>query len=116
MNKDDLFKLLDLSGKDAPQTKEATEAGELSITASDAPTTPVATNPTALDLDDWGIRRGGEVLDESDRLQALGLDEHAIADFFGAAFEPEPKLHDSCVDALRHDFVKQLIDTPEYNA
>ena len=115
MNKDDLFKLLDLSGKEVSQSKES---AELSITPSDVPasTSSRPASPTVLELDDWGIRRGGEVLKESERLQTLGLDEAAIADFFGAAFEPEPLLHESCADVLRHDFIKQLLETPEYNA
>jgi len=115
MNRDDLLKLLDLNGKPAPPSKDDTE---LSITPTEvpSPTNSSPTSPTVLELDDWGMRRGVEVLRESERLQTLGLDESAIADFFGAAFEPEPHLHESCVDQLRHDFVRQLLETPEYNA
>jgi len=115
MNKDDLVKLLDLSGKQAAPSKDDTE---LSITPTEvySPITSAPASSTVLELDDWGMRRGAEVLRESERLQTLGLDESAIADFFGAAFEPEPRLHESCVDQLRHDFVRQLLETPEYNA
>jgi len=112
VNRDDLLKMLDLSGKDATHSV----AQELAITSADSPTPTSPASLTALDLDDWGLRRGREVLDESPRLQALDLGEHAVADFFGCAFEPEPTLNESCCDPRRHGFVKQMLDTPEYHA
>ena len=62
------------------------------------------------------MRRGRDVLNDSDRLQALALGEDAVADFFGAAFEPEPVLQPACADPQRHEFVRQLLETPEYQA
>src|SRR5205823_7873364 len=80
-------------------------------------------SPTALHLDDWGLRRGRDVLRESERLQeclaGLGDEErqaHAVADFHAAAFETDPRLQDACADPLRLEFIKQLRDTPEYHA
>jgi uncharacterized protein with von Willebrand factor type A (vWA) domain len=112
VNKDDLLRMLDLSGKEAAPEK----AEELAITPVAAATAPASAEPTALELDDWGLRRGREVLQESERLQALALGEHAVADFFGAAFEPEPKLREGCADPRRHDFLRQLLGTPDYQA
>ena len=108
MNRDDLLKLLDLGAED--DAVHPTE--ELSITSPD--TSP--TNLTALDLDDWAARRGREVLAESDRLRSLDLGEHAVADFFGCAFEPEPRLHEACADPRRHAFITQMLETPEYRS
>ena len=54
------------------------------------------------------------LLAESERLRKAGADEFGAADFFAAAFEPGPKLRDSCADPRRHRFVEQLLETPEY--
>jgi len=66
------------------------------------------------------LRRGEDVLRESERLQDFlapldGWEEQAraVADFHGAAFEVDPQLHEGCLDPLRWDFLKQLLDTPE---
>src|SRR5258708_5765536 len=34
----------------------------------------------------------------------------------GAAFEPDPRLLPGCIDPLRHTFLTQLLDTPEYQS
>lgn len=112
MNRDDLLKMLDLAGKVAMPKEPDTE---LPITP-EQPVPVVSPNQTALELDEWGMRRGQEVLAESQRLQQTGLDENAAADFHGAAFEPEPKMRASCTDPQRHEFVAQLLQTPDYHA
>jgi len=116
MSNDDLLKMLDLEAKEAPganDTLPITAAGEKKI----APT-----NPTALHLDHWGLRRGEDVLKESERLQDClaglgdeGRQAHAVADFHGAAFEVDPQLNEGCTDSVRWEFVKQLMETPEYH-
>jgi uncharacterized protein with von Willebrand factor type A (vWA) domain len=115
MSNEDLLRLLDLEGKEAPPTTEA-----LPITAASPGKKVVPASPTALRLDDWGLRRGADVLRESAPLQqclaGLGDDERqaqAVADFHGAAFEVDPQLHEDCTDPLRREFVKQLLETPE---
>src|SRR3954452_3584586 len=105
--------MLDLAGKEAGPKGESADL--LPITPAGPP--PVAhANPTALELDDWGLRRGREVLAESERLRQTGLCENAAADFHGAAFEPEPKLEEGCADQRRHEFLSQLLQTPDYHA
>src|SRR5262245_56867929 len=111
MEKDDLLKMLDLQGKEAEPVAE-----DLAITSTADTKPPKAASPTALELDDWALRRGGEVLADSERLQALGLGEHAVADFHAAAFEPDPRLKEDCTDPQRREFVQQLLETPEYQA
>src|SRR5581483_9764217 len=111
MTKDELLKLLDLNGA-------------ASVPPDDTPSVTVAAHraanesagPTALDLDEWALRRGRDLLTASDRLKALGVGEYAVADFHACAFEPEPRLRDACIDERRHEFVKQLLDTPEYRS
>jgi uncharacterized protein with von Willebrand factor type A (vWA) domain len=109
MNHDDLLKMLDLPGKEvAPE-----EAKELAITPTEPEPTKGA-SPTALELDEWGLRRGREILDDSERAQQTGLDENAIADCHGVAFEPDPKLKEDCIDPQRSAFLAQLLETPDY--
>ncbi len=106
MDPNDLLRLLDLDGKppDAP-----TGTGGLVPPPADA-------GPTALDVDAWGLRRGRDLVAESDRLRAAGTDEFTAADFFCAAFDPDPRLREGCADPLRHRFVAHLLDTPAYRA
>src|SRR6476469_1497733 len=104
--------MLDLAGQD-PGPKD--EGDDVPITPAGEPHAAEA-SPTALELDDWGLRRGKEVLAESERLRQTGLDENAAADFHGAAFEPEPRLKEGCADPQRHEFLTQLLQTPDYHA
>src|SRR4051812_30832406 len=103
--------MLDLGGKEAAP-KEATE---LAITPTQ-PRPSAAASPTALELDEWALRRGREVLAESDRIRQTGLGEDAVADMHGAAFEPEPRLREECVDLRRREFLAQLLETPDYRS
>jgi hypothetical protein len=109
MDPNELLKLLDLKAKPPPVDAPAGSAA--------APDPPAASNrPTALEVDEWGLRRGRDLVAESERLQKVGTDAFAAADFFTAAFEPQPRLNDGCVDAKRHQFLTQLFDTPEYRS
>jgi hypothetical protein len=85
MNRDDLLRMLDLHGKEA-KPPPADEGGGLEIMPAEAPPPAASASPTALALDEWGLRRGREVLAESARIKALGLGAEAVADFHGAAF------------------------------
>ena len=80
------------------------------------PTPPADAGPTALEVDAWGLRRGRDLVAESPRLRAAGTGEYAAADFFCAAFDPDPRLRAGCADPRRHRFLAQLLDTPEYRA
>jgi uncharacterized protein with von Willebrand factor type A (vWA) domain len=71
---------------------------------------------TALEVDDWGLRRGADLLAGSDRLNGLSLDALAIADCHAAAFDPEPRLVAACRDEARRQFFSALLETPEYRA
>ena len=65
-------------------------------------------------MDEWGLRRGRELVDQSERWRSFALGEHAAADFFAAAFDPDPRLRESCIDARRYEFLTQLLGTSEY--
>lgn len=109
MDPNDLLTLLDLDGKppDSPAS-----AGVVSAPA--AP--PADPGPTALEVDEWGLRRGRDLVAESDRLRAAGTDALAAADFFCAAFDPDPRLRPGCADPARHRFVARLLDAPGYRS
>lgn len=105
---------------DMPAAKSV--AGLVKKAAVGTSTGPVG--ETALKLDKWALRRGEDCLKRSSRIRAvadkLGGDNtavaNAVADFHGAAFESKPVCNDSCTDKDRHDFVAQLLETPEYIA
>ena len=109
MDPDDLLALLDLGAAPPPSA-----GGGSVLTTDDPPTAPPPASPTALVLDEWGLRRGRELAAESDRLRQLGTTEFAAADFFAAAFDPGPVLAGSCADARRHAFVRELLAAPAY--
>jgi uncharacterized protein with von Willebrand factor type A (vWA) domain len=109
MDPNELLKLLDLKAKPPP-------AGAPASTVSSPDPPAVSKSPTALKVDEWGLRRGRDLVAESERLQKVGADAFAAADFFAAGFEPEPRLNDGCVDVRRHQFLTQLLDTPEYHS
>jgi len=70
----------------------------------------------AIEVDDWGNRRGSELLESSKRLQMLRLPREAIIDFHAVAFEPDPKLQPACVDESRLQFLQQLMETTEFQS
>jgi hypothetical protein len=116
MSPDDLLKMLDLEGQD-----NNAESEDLALTHAEDQKPKIPASPTALRLDEWGLRRGVDLLRDAEPLQqslasvgARPAQEHAAADFHGVAFEVEPVLHDACVDPLRLQFLTQLLDTPEY--
>ena len=111
MNPDNLLKLLDLDGN---LPVEARGDGIL-VQPTDA-SVPVSSSPTALAVDAWGLRRGRDLITESERLRNSHTDEHAAADFFTAAFDPDPQLLPACVDEQRREFLAQLLDMPEYRS
>lgn len=110
MNRDDLLKMLDLGGKEAT----APAGDDLTISPVEVGGPEVAASPTALEIDEWGLRRGRELLRESERLGKLGLGEHAVADFHAAAFDPDPQLLPACEDQRRREFLAQMLQTPEF--
>src|SRR5690349_4462771 len=113
MDPNELLKMLDLNAKPAPAAESTSP-----ITPGDAAPSGTSgpTSPTALEMDEWGLRRGRDLVAESERLRKAGTDEFAAADFFGAAFDPDPRLLASCIDPRRHQFLAQLLDTPDYHA
>jgi uncharacterized protein with von Willebrand factor type A (vWA) domain len=113
MDPNELLKMLDLHGKPA-RPPDTTPPIIASPSTNPEPTAPKS--PTALEIDEWGLRRGRDLVAENTRLKKSGTDEFAAADFFSAAFDPNPALLPNCVDARRHQFVSQLLDTPEYHA
>ncbi len=113
MDRDELLRMLDLTGTDEPITRadpltHPPESGERR--------SPRVTNPNALEIDDWALRRGADLLAEHATLARRCLGAYAMADFHTAAFAPEARLMPDCADRLRHKFLTQLLETPEYHA
>jgi uncharacterized protein with von Willebrand factor type A (vWA) domain len=109
---DELLKLLDLGASPARPPDDAAPPGpDAAVPGESSPA-----SPTALELDEWGLRRGRDLVAESERLRRCGADEFAAADFFAVGFEPEPRLAATCADPARRRFLAQLLETPEYRA
>src|SRR5438093_76284 len=105
MDPNELLKMLDLNAKPArpPDMSLPTTSLEAS-----PPESSEMKSPTALVIDEWGLRRGRDLVVESERLRKAGTDEFAAADFFSIGFEPDPQLMPACVDSRRHQFLKQM--------
>jgi len=95
---------------------------------------------TALVVDDWGLRKGEELLESSDvvhkQFEAMGVprdirnpdhyttDSHgkikaaafATADFHAAAFEPNPQLADNPKNERISRYMRNLMETPEFQS
>ncbi|WP_088260908.1 hypothetical protein [Fimbriiglobus ruber] len=112
MDPKELLKLLDLDGRppDPPGTSP------IGPSAPDETRVSVGASPTALEVDAWGLRRGRDLVAASDRVRVAGADAFAAADYFTAAFDPDPRPTASCADPRRHQFLTRLLDTPEYHA
>jgi uncharacterized protein with von Willebrand factor type A (vWA) domain len=113
MDPNELLKLLNLNARPTPLPECSSP---LTTSETTSPHTTESTNPTALEVDEWGLRRGRDLVAESERLKQTGTDEYAAADFFSAAFDPDPRLRDGCSDPRRHQFLAQMLDTPENHA
>lgn len=114
MDKDELLKLLDLSGEEKPPPpgRASVFAGATEGKAPSPPTAPASA--TALVLDGWALRRGKELLEANEELRGLKLPAEAIADFHAAAFLPDHTLAERCVAPRRLEFVRQLLGTPDF--
>ncbi|MFN6054089.1 MAG: hypothetical protein ACK47R_24935, partial [Planctomycetia bacterium] len=64
--------------------------------------------------DPWGLRKGAELLESSNRLKGLELCPESVADFHAAAFEPQPRLNQTCKEPKRLEFLKALMETQEF--
>lgn len=114
MSPDEMMKMFGLG---APAEKPAAAAGlGIMPTSGGAKKKAAPTCPTAIEIDEWGMRRGRDLIDESERLRRTGVDEFAAADFHAAAFDPDPVFTDGCDDGRRAEFITQLLDTPECHA
>ena len=76
MDPNELLKLLNLNAKPTRPPDATSPIAPAGFTPHDA---PGSTNPTALEVDEWGLRRGRDLVAESERLRASGTDEFAAA-------------------------------------
>jgi uncharacterized protein with von Willebrand factor type A (vWA) domain len=100
----------------------------------------VPPSDTALVVDDWGLRKGEELLETSevvhkqfeelgvprdvrnpehyatDRYDKIKAATHAAADFHAAAFEPSPQLAENPKNERIARYMRNLMETPEFQA
>lgn len=91
---------------------------DVDLTADDiASAPPKQLSQTALELDDWSIRRGAEWANSDDgRLfEPAGESRELVAaDMLASAWEPKPRTVEACEDARRHHFLSSMMQTPDY--
>jgi hypothetical protein len=129
MSREEVLAMLD-AGPEGPSELEVEEV------AVDASGPPVPVSETALELDDWSLRRGAEVFNSSERIKegfaSLIPEDHpdpteamsgilpqaelATADFHSAAFDPEPQLAKKCKNERIHKYMQALLETAEFKA
>jgi len=113
MDPRDLLAMLDLDGKDntpaADVRVSSPQRGEGS-----SPDQPVS--PTALLADEWDLERGWELKCHNYELANSPLTREAITDFHTAAYASEPQFAPRCQDPRRSQFLKTLMETPDYVA
>lgn len=118
--------------------EKPTTAKDSDLEVAEERTVPEAEkSETSLELDAWSLRRGHEVLNESERIkksfenllpaeddpnrttkhtEVLENARLATADFHAAAFEPSPQLAKACKNERIHRYMKNLMETPEFQA
>lgn len=132
MTRDEMRAALGEAGDSQPGVEVGAEIkGEKAVKAKPA-------SETALLQDKWSLRKGAQVLDESDRLKEMfgvtakskPMDaagrkkwnqerrdaELQVADFHTAAFEPEPVLAEKCKNERISQYMRNLMETPEFKA
>ena len=106
MGNDDLFDILDLGARPGRASREP-------IRKAAAPEAlPLSASPFCFDHDEWGLRRGEDLARDG----RTGLDATSLADLHHVAFASRPELLDSCSDRIRHEFIRELMETPDYKA
>jgi uncharacterized protein with von Willebrand factor type A (vWA) domain len=104
---DDILKMFGLDKEPEGETKPKRKIYEEEEEASDEPP-----SPTALVLSEWERNKGKEL--SGSRGVSNRLDPLALADFFGAAFQSKPELAPNCLTPRRKQFIKDLLETPEF--
>ncbi len=110
MSRDDLFRSLGLEDRPSKPTRNP-----IAIEAGEGPSaSPVSAQ--ALQLDEWDIARGQQCCERlKEQTHQPWLEETTIADFHASAFQIDPQLVDHCSDKRRLEFVKTMMDSPEYH-
>lgn len=89
------------------------EGGQDSGTVGRATSTP---SPTVLDLDRFNLRRGRQIAEHWRGEKLVECEPEIAADSFAALFEYENELAENPADKHRAAWMKQLMETPEYQA
>jgi uncharacterized protein with von Willebrand factor type A (vWA) domain len=108
---DDLMNMLGLGGP-AKETKSSAPALVVESSDGGAAKKPPASE-TALVVDEWDTARG-EKLHAAQKKQFPDVKPADWTDLHAAAFNVQPELAEECVDPRRHEFVKGLLDSQEF--
>lgn len=109
MNKDDMMKMFGLAEKPAVKASDSPAQTEWLPDGEVAEPNPVAMKG----LDEWDVSRGVKLYKEH---PDLDLETADWADFHAAAYLLDPELDESCTDASKAGFLKDLMESPEYQA
>ena len=106
MNQNELLKLLDLTAK----PKETT--GKVAFQKTTKVTPQKTASETALLVDEWD-RSKGEDYHQRSKLKG-NLTPLDFTDFHAAAYQGDPQLLESCINPRRQEFIKTLLENPDY--
>ena len=109
--KDDLLKMLDLSGSASSPADVAPLEWNEPAAAAKPPAGPYAVSHR----DHWSQRRGQDIARHEPELAALDFRNkpETLSDIHASLFESDPELI-PCTDAKRQKFLEELVRTPEY--
>lgn len=97
---------------------EGKAGGAAGAAGSTAP--KAAPSDYAVKMDKWGARRGQDLFKQEEFAKMAASPEQreywpkALADFHAAAYEVSPELAECPKDQMRADFLKTLMETPEF--
>lgn len=69
---------------------------------------------TELKLDQWSLRQGEDLLQESFKLQQWALTSTEVADLYGIAFLPNLEFHEISQNQMRRRFMEGLTQNPHF--
>lgn len=114
MNEQELKKLLDIE-----KPTESWDAFVNEDVITEAQIGNDVHRPYVLNVDEWDVDHGQKLAEKlgSNELANFGGDlPSTMADFYHAAFHSDPEVVEGCSDQHREEFIKTLLDSPDYHA
>ncbi len=111
MNKDDLLKMLDLNAGLAKPAKTLVPVMPTESPKANGDQSDVEWSDHAVKVDRWDEVRGARL---ATKHKEMGLSAEEWTDFHTTAFSTDPQVLENCTDARRLEFVKTLLETPDF--